>query len=265
MLKYLNFVLRLTYPICSFFNLFCRKPQLLTREDITIPWRPLYETLDRCVFHRKYTLSFKASAKIENVIKETIRLCNVFFEKGTQTEVIAEFKPMLCPTSPKMSFALEMFKHFIPFLDPEAEQEVNKLLEELLEYCVVWNNHPSWEWTIMGVFATAAWNMPGSLDWTPHLPVIYTRLMKNLELPVHFKGDSKYGNTQNSVKSFDSCSAARLIIATLGNNPEAIKYLKNFLKSLETYYNPSNHGKWSIPLGALLNDLVNAFCLRVKK
>lgn len=52
---------------------------------------------------------------------------------------------------------------------------------------------------------------------------------------------------------------------TQGNNRDAIKYLKNFLKSLETYYNPSNHGKWSIPLGALLNDLVNAFCLRVKK
>lgn len=84
--------------------------------------------------------------KIENVLKETIRLCNVFFEKGTHVEVIQEFRPMLCPTSPKMVFALEMFKHFIPFLDTEAEEDINKLLEHLLEYCMVWNNHPSWEW-----------------------------------------------------------------------------------------------------------------------
>ncbi|ODM89343.1 Proteasome activator complex subunit 4 [Orchesella cincta] len=257
--------LNIIASVADILNSLLKKPELLTREDITIPWKPLYETLDRCVFHRKYTLSFKASAKIENVLKETIRLCNVYFEKGAHAEVIAEFRPTLCPTSAKMVFGLEMMKHFLPFLDPDAEEDINKLMTDLLAYCNAWNNHPAWEWTAMGVFATAAWNMPGSFDWTPHLPVIYTRLMKNLELPVHFKGDSKSSAPHSSVKSFDTCSAARLIIATLGNNPAAIRYLKNFLKSLETYYNPSNHGKWSVPLGALLNDLVNAFCLRVKK
>lgn len=86
--------------------------------------------------------------KIENVLKETIRLCNVFFEKGAHTEVIAEIRPLLCPTSPRMVFALEMCKHFVPFLDPDAEDEINKLMEELLDYCMVWNNHPAWEWVI---------------------------------------------------------------------------------------------------------------------
>lgn len=83
----------------------------------------------------------------------------------------------------------------------------------------------------MGVFATAAWNMPGSFDWTPHLPVIYTRLMKNLELPVHFKGATgKYGSSQGNVKSFDTCSAARLIISTLVRSKDIAYLIFNNIK-----------------------------------
>jgi hypothetical protein len=50
-----------------------------------------------------------------------------------------------------------------------------------------------------------------------------------------------------------------------GNRPLALKHLTTFLKSLETYYNPTNHGKWTMPLGALLNELVTSFSHRLKK
>lgn len=110
--------------------------------------------------------------------------------------------------------------------------------------------------------------------------------MKNLELPVHFKG-ARNTAREASLKQFDYASVARWMVSTLvsyfsysslsnlqqfmliflsqGNRPEPIKHLCTFLKSLETYYNPTNHGKWTMPLGALLNELVTSFSLRLKK
>jgi Fe-S-cluster containining protein len=72
--------------------------------------------------------------------------CFRYFEKNTFQELIAEFKPMLCPTSPKMVYGLEMMKHFLPFLDPDAEQDINDLIVQLIGYCDGWNNHSTWEW-----------------------------------------------------------------------------------------------------------------------
>lgn len=71
-----------------------------------------------------------------------------YFEtiSGTVTQVLAEFSPMLCPTSPKMVFGLEMLKHFLPFLDVQAESEINEFMKHLLSYCDAWNNGPTWEW-----------------------------------------------------------------------------------------------------------------------
>ncbi|XP_035710341.1 proteasome activator complex subunit 4A isoform X3 [Folsomia candida] len=256
--------LNIVNDVADVLNILLRKPELLTRDDITIAWRPLYDTVDRCIFHRKYTLSYNASAKLEALLKETVRLSNVYFEPGTVTQVLAEFSPMLCPTSPKMVFGLEMLKHFLPFLDVQAESEINEFMKHLLSYCDAWNNGPTWEWTVLSLFSTAAWNMPGSFDWTPYLPTMYARIMKNLELPVHFKG-ARNAARENSLKQFDYASVARWMVSTLGNRPQAIQHLCTFLKSLETYYNPTNHGKWTMPLGALLNELVSSFSLRLKK
>jgi hypothetical protein len=124
-----------------------------------------------------------------------------------------------------MVFGLEMLKHFLPFLDQDAESDINSLLQHLLSYCDAWNNGPTWEWTMLSLFSTASWNMPGSFDWTPYLPTMYARIMKNLELPVHFKGarnttTARVGSGAEaaaSLKAFDYASIARWMVSTLVN------------------------------------------------
>jgi len=44
-----------------------------------------------------------------------------------------------------------------------------------------------------------------------------------------------------------------------------MNYLENFLECLETYYNPSNQGRWTTALCSLLNELVASFATRIKK
>lgn len=66
---------------------------------------------------------------------------------------------------------------------------------------------------MMNIMGKAAWNRHGSFNWTPYLPLVYSRLMKGLELPVHFK-NAKNTSTE-SARNFDFRAAASWIVATL--------------------------------------------------
>jgi hypothetical protein len=56
--------------------------------------------------------------------------------------------------------------------------------------------------------------MPGSFDWTPHLPMMYARIIKNLELPVYFKG-ARNASRETNLKQFDFASIGRWMVSTL--------------------------------------------------
>ncbi|CAG7729357.1 unnamed protein product [Allacma fusca] len=241
-----------------------KKQNLLTREDLIIEWRPLYLTLDRWVYHRKYSLSCTANSKLEAALKDTIRLCSLYFPKESLQEIIAEFSPMLCPAAIKMNFGLEMLRHFLPFQNSACEKEICEFIEFLLSFHDCWNNHPVWEWSMMNLLSSAAWNMPGKFNWDPYLSSVYARLMRNLDLPVYFKSGKSNG-TLVSCKTYECGSTARWIVSTLGNNPAALNYLRTFIKSLETYYNPANAGRWTNTLANLLRELAENFTRRVKR
>jgi hypothetical protein len=67
---------------------------------------------------------------------------------------------------------------------------------------------------MMNICGKAAWNMHGSFDWTPYLPLVYSRLLKGLELPVYFKNTKNILSTE-SARNFDFRAAASWIVATL--------------------------------------------------
>lgn len=74
-----------------------------------------------------------------------------------------------------MLFGLEMFKHFLPFLDPDAEEDINKLMEEMLEYCMTWNHHPSWEWVRNTFFISRFVVFPTRFSLQVTVPFIFRR------------------------------------------------------------------------------------------
>jgi len=64
------------------------------------------------------------------------------------------------------------------------------------------------------IFGSVSSKMIGRIDWDPHLPVMYARLMKGLRLPVHFKAANNSLETQ-TIKGFTFTTAARWIVGTL--------------------------------------------------
>ena len=58
---------------------------------------------------------------------------------------------------------------------------------------------------------------------------------------------------------------AKLIIFTIGPHSNCQKYLTQFMKYIEPYYHPSNHGDWSSRLGKLMQVLCKIFARRVSR
>lgn len=107
------------------------------------------------------------------------------------------------------------------------------------------------------VAATASQNI-GFIDWTPHIPIMFTRILRSLELPVSYK---QIKSSRNQSLSMDAC--ATWIVSVICPNYDTIKYLKSLFSTIESYLNPSNSGKWVKVISELLVHLVQYFQDRI--
>ena len=111
---------------------------------------------------------------------------------------------------------------------------------------------------IMWLIARLASCNIGYIDWEPHIPIMFTRFLRSLNLPVSYK------NIQSSKHhKLDASAMALWIVSTLGGNSSAQKYLDKFMKALESYFHPANFGRWLIKLKDLLHKLPFYFVQRL--
>jgi hypothetical protein len=95
----------------------------LTREDLVIEWRPVYELYRR--FHKINDCSSElAPENLEaNGFANFIRYARVYFERDATKEMLADWRSLLCVFDSSMATAFERFKFFLPTLLYEHESE----------------------------------------------------------------------------------------------------------------------------------------------
>ena len=98
----------------------------------------------------------------------------------------------------------------------------------------------------------------GYIDWEPHIPIMFTRFLRSLNLPVSYR--SIQSSKHNKL---DTSAMALWIVSVLGGNSSAQKYLDKFMKALESYFHPANIGRWLIKLKDLLHKLPLYFVQRL--
>lgn len=59
-------------------------------------------------------------------------------------------------------------------------------LPHMLNLWATYQN-PSWSDSVMNILADLARNNVGRIDWEPHLPMVYARILRSLSLPVYYK------------------------------------------------------------------------------
>lgn len=125
----------------------------------------------------------------------------------------------------------------------------------------------------MNLIAITASQNVGQINWEPYIPMIFTRILRSLNLPVCYK-NMKSGRNQSlwssSIASndfFKIRSSSRTIVILMQNiyliflvwiasvlspKSSAQEYLTKFLGAIESYLHPANCGKWDYIISEII-------------
>uniref|UniRef100_A0A8C7ZN05 Proteasome activator complex subunit 4 n=1 Tax=Oryzias sinensis TaxID=183150 RepID=A0A8C7ZN05_9TELE len=243
-----------------------KKKELLSRDDLQLPWRPLYDLYERVIYSKTEHLGliwFPNS--VDHILKALIKSCRLYFPSSSTKEMLDEWRPLLCVFDVVMQKAISNMELFLPTIMPPGEHSHGFQLwfNELMNLWMAVQNQPSWEGHLVNLFARLANDNIGYVDWTPYIPTIFTRILRSLNLPV---GVSQIVAPRYLTNSYDIGYLVLWITALLGGagNP-AQKELTCLFNSIASFYHPSNHGRWQSRLMRLLQRLPVSVVRRVHR
>ncbi|CAH1969246.1 unnamed protein product [Acanthoscelides obtectus] len=156
-----------------------KKKYLLSREDLQLDWRPLYDMCVRVTEKTKRDLGmYRYSASFEGTLFNAIRMCRVYFPASATQEILDEFKQYLCPFNTcDMSYSMEYMELFLPCHVKPSEAGISYKLwfDELM---ILWNNCQEacpWENYLMYMMTNLARYQIGYIDWQPHIANMFVR------------------------------------------------------------------------------------------
>ncbi|CAG0910111.1 unnamed protein product, partial [Cyprideis torosa] len=117
-------------------------------------------------------------------------------------------------------------------------------------------NGGEWQGYAISLCGRLARENIGLVDWTPYLPEIFSRLLRCFIIPVRYGG---FGiNTElceSETTTTTSSNITEWIVSMFGNGQEAVwNHLEALLKSLNSFFHPSNSGPWERVLVGFLNN-----------
>ncbi|TRY59018.1 hypothetical protein DNTS_012403 [Danionella cerebrum] len=146
------------------------KKWVLSRDDLELPWRPLYDLYESTVYSKTEPLGVKSL--VRTVLNTLIKSCRVYFPVSATQEMLDEWRPLLCPFDASMHKAISYFQLFLPTLMPPEQHERGFKLwfDELMNLWVSLQALPAWEGCLVNLFARLAHDTIGFVDWSPYIP-----------------------------------------------------------------------------------------------
>ncbi|KAK8767206.1 hypothetical protein V5799_006012 [Amblyomma americanum] len=235
-------------------NLLLKKRELLSREDLSIDWRPLYELYERLLYSPYEHLGMLLlPANLETNLKQLVRCCRTYFTVESTQEMMDEWEPLMCPFDVTMHKAMAYFELFLPtMLPPEQHDRGFRLWFD--KFIGLWensHNSPVWENNLVWLFARLAQNNVGYINWDPYIPTMFTRLLRSFNLPAA-SGKVQVNRHSNS---YDSTPVVTWISSLLGGGSCCQTYVSHLFKAIESFYHPSNNGRWVMKLQRILYKL----------
>ncbi|XP_063231181.1 proteasome activator complex subunit 4-like isoform X2 [Bacillus rossius redtenbacheri] len=204
---------------------------------------------------------YRYYSSLDSTLESLVRTVKPYFPLSATKEMFDEWRPMLCPFEvTAIGSAVETMEWFLPVtLSPEDSHLGYKLwFSELMALWEACHNCAAWEENMMWIMARLAEKNIGYIDWEPHMPLMFTRFLRSLSLPVYYKKTFTLRKSK-----LDTSAIALWIVSTLGGGSSAQKYLDKFLKDLDSYFHPANFGPWHAKLKELLRKLPVSFVGRL--
>ncbi|XP_016892945.1 proteasome activator complex subunit 4A isoform X2 [Cynoglossus semilaevis] len=243
-----------------------KKKELLSREDLELPWKPLYDLYDTILFSKTEHLSLNwFPNSVENVLKSLVKSCRPYFSESATQEMLDEWRPLLCPFDVTMQRAISYFELFLPTtLPPELHHKGFKLwFDEMISLWVSVQNLPSWEVHLVGLFARLANDNIGYIDWDPYISKIFTRILRSLYIPV---GTGQTVVPHNVINAYDIGHVVLWVSSLLGGpSKQTQAQLSGLFNSITSFFHPSNLGRWLVKLMTLLQRLPASMVRRLHR
>ncbi|GAV04190.1 hypothetical protein RvY_14503 [Ramazzottius varieornatus] len=250
---------QLVSRLCQTLNDLLKDFRLLSPDDLQIPWRKLYDTVERHQYNRdeRHGLAITPDNMGKNLTM-VIQSCRPYFSRESTEEMLEEWRPLLCPYDTSMKKAMTYFSNFLPTMMRQGETQWKLWFEEFMGIWLSFANVPSWEGDMVALLSRLAMDNIGHIDWTPYVSVIFTKYLRNIKLPVGKKRVKIVGEN----KGFDVVSAAVWPIAML-HDDACSAALEDLFKAVETYFYPSNNGEWTGRLSSIVMKLPMCLVSRI--
>uniref|UniRef100_A0A672NHH0 Proteasome activator complex subunit 4B n=1 Tax=Sinocyclocheilus grahami TaxID=75366 RepID=A0A672NHH0_SINGR len=233
-----------------------KKKELLSRDDLELPWRPLYDLYESILYSKTEHLGLNwFPNSVENVLKTLVKSCRLYFPESATQEMLDEWRPLLCPFDVTMQKAIGYFELFLPtIMPPEQHHKGFKLwFDEMMDLWVSVQNLPAWEGNLVNIFARLANDNIGYVNWDPYIPKIFTRILRSFNLPV---GTSQMVIPRYLTNSYEIGHVVLWISSMLGGPQNQVQtQLNGLFSSIASFYHPSNNGRWLMKLMKLLQRL----------
>ncbi|XP_063387134.1 proteasome activator complex subunit 4B-like isoform X1 [Cydia fagiglandana] len=198
---------------------------------------------------------------LEGSYMSMVKCARPYFELSATKEMLEEFLPQIQPWSTDTHMMGQM-TGFLPvgLYPKDAAHEHELWFDNLMALWDVCYNSPCGISDLMTLFSGLAKKNPGTVDWNPYVPKMFTRFLHALNLPVNYK-DMQYSKNH----SLDTKDMASWIVWTINPDGLTLKHLRCFVGAVESYLHSANAGRWSYRLRDLLRKLAREFLNRVRR
>ncbi|CAG8507014.1 6948_t:CDS:10 [Ambispora gerdemannii] len=273
-----------------------KKKEKIGPEDLTLPWKPLFEIIDRTFFpkNRQKTL-ISESKQIKSIVR-LVDYAQRFFPPETSEEILKKILPIYNANSLGDAFVVQAYLvHFLP-TRPSADGEylATKWLSTIFSLWYLIPGSLIYQTEFLDLVARVAEdNVMMDLN-DPNMIGVFTKDQvrtvfatgsKMMDIPVGSansgsgrgtpivgwasKVDMRAGSAMLLRKKGDKFKMmAKFIVFTMFPQPDdpskesSLNHLANLIQATESYYHPSNFGRWTFSIVRFLQFLGYEFLKR---
>jgi len=179
--------------LCDILNSLLDEPKLLSPQVLQLPWRPLYDSVERIAYNKEEEKGLWriGGSKIKTKIWSVVPIVRPYFGVEATKEMLAEWRPWLCPFDGVVfNKAMKYLHNFLPTkLPPSSQASGFKLwFDEMMS---MWLHSTGGniycgngiEAYLNSLFSRLAEENIGYIDWEPYLPELFNRFFRALRLP----------------------------------------------------------------------------------
>ncbi|TPX30864.1 hypothetical protein SmJEL517_g05679 [Synchytrium microbalum] len=275
------------------------KEKFIASTALQLPWRPLYEILKKVFLPKQKDRSLPGAAQHLYSIVKLVEHARRFFPPTAASEILEEMLPNISsPTAPTAAIYQTLMCLFLPTNSIPPQVLTDNSAPPLYFLPTIFS---SWQtFTYAGLdtiyfdfLSRVAKDQVGSPEntrWTEdQVKSMFTVALKNMDLPIGSGTQGISGNRgagsglkidggidmMESLKKNKFEAFAKFIVYTIYPPAQegkpappptnTLNALAQLLQAIETYFHPSNYGRWVSPLTRFLFSLSSEFLKRFRE